>query len=283
MNKTTSLPLLAALGLLAVAPPALAAPAKLAGGPVSAAGATTVTITNPNRHSLKGTVSLVSGRAKLASRRVALKPRRSKRYALKLSAAGLRALNAKGSLPTMITARLARGKGKARRYRRAIVLKAAGANQVGGAPVTGTPGAGQPVGGGAANSWLATTSTGATFPLTVEGGKVTLTQAAQQPVSCSEIGNLYRVALSTELFDLTGPWDLGNQDGTQTQQVPRVNTLVTSGARTVTYRLKTARTGNQIDGSLIQTFSDSRYDIFTNRVYFINCAGTLNFTAVPAA
>jgi len=273
MKTTTSIPLMAALGLLAVAPQALAAPAKVAGGPVSSSGATTVKIANPNRYTLKGTVSLAAGKTRLASRKVSVKGKRTKKVGLTLSSAGLQALKANGSLATTITAKLARGNRKAKAYRKAVVLKAPGAQ---GAP-------GSQDGGPAGNRWTATTSQGATFAMLVDGDKVTLPQATQQPVSCSEIGNLYRVSLSDELFDHLGPWQLGNQDGTQTQQVPRVNTLVTSGARTVTYRLKTARNGNRIEGSLIQTFADSRYDFFTNRVYFINCAGTLNFTAVPAA
>ena len=77
-----------------------------------------------------------------------------------------------------------------------------------------------------------------------------------QPVSCFKSGGYSSEdPLSSEMFDLLGPWALGNQDGTQTKQVPRVNTLVGSGARTVTYRLKTTRSGNQITGSLIQSFA----------------------------
>jgi hypothetical protein len=59
---------------------------------------------------------------------------------------------------------------------------------------------------------------------------------------------------------------------------------VGSGARTVTYKLKTSRAGNQITGSLTQSFSDSKLDFSTypNGLIFINCAGTLNFTAAPA-
>jgi hypothetical protein len=280
MKATTPLPLLAALALLVAAPSAQAAPAKLAGGPVSASGAATVKITNPNRYTLRGTVSLASGKTKLASRKVTVKRKRSKFYSLKLSAAGLRALRSRGSLAATVQAKLAHGKGRAKVYRKALVLKAPGAN---GTPGSGsTPGAGQPGAGG--NGWTATTSMGGTFPLTVDGDKVTMTQPTFQPVSCSEGGGLYRVSLSSELFDLVGPWQLGNQDGTQTQMVPRVNTLVTSGARTVTYRLKTSRTGNQIAGTLVQSFSDSKLDFSTYpaRLVFVNCAGTLNFTAVPA-
>ena len=70
MKTTASIPVVAALGLLALAPPSLAAPAKLSAGAVSASGATTVKVTNPNRYTLKGTVALASGKTKLASRKV---------------------------------------------------------------------------------------------------------------------------------------------------------------------------------------------------------------------
>ncbi|HEX5909318.1 MAG TPA: hypothetical protein VFY44_02420 [Thermoleophilaceae bacterium] len=287
MKTTASIPVVAALGLLALAPPALAAPAKLSGGAVSATGATTVKVTNPNRYTLKGTVALASGKTKLASRKVSVKGKRSKKVSLKLSKAGLATLRSKGSLATTMTARLARRGGKAKSYRKALVLKAPGA--AGGAPGSGAPGAGQGgSGGGATNRWKATTSMGGTFDLVVENGQVTLAAPTFQPVSCFKSGGYSsaQTSLSSEMFDKLGPWALGNQDATQTQVVPRVNTLVTSGERTVTYRLNTTRTGDQISGSMVQSFSDSRLEFaFPNpaKIAFISCAGTLNFTAVPAA
>ncbi len=273
MRTLPSLSVLVALGVMAVAPPAMAAPAKIKPGAVSASGLAPVKITNPNRYSLKGSIRLVSGKTKLASSRVAVKPRKSKTYRLRLSSAALATLRANGSMRVTVSARLGRPGRRARRYVKgttAEVRSPHGPQRRGGNGVAG-------------NRWKGTTSTGAEFPLTVDGGNVNLTEQVLQPVSCSEIGGAYRVALSSEPFDLLGPWPLGNQDGTQTKQVPRVNTLVTSGARTVTYRLKTSRSGNQISGSLIQTFSDSRFDIFSNTITFINCAGTLDFTAVPAS
>ncbi len=288
MKTTTSLPLLAAVGLLAVAPPALAAPAKLAGGPVSTAGTTTVKITNPNRYTLKGTVSLASGKKKVASRKVSVKGKRSKKVSLKLSKAALNSLKAKGSLATTMTAKLARKGGKAKSYRKALVLRPAGGNGTG-APGSGTPGAGGQGGGGAAgNRWTATTSMGGKFDLIVENGQVSLAQPTFQPVSCFKSGGYSpaQTSLSSEMFDKLGPWALGNQDATQTQLVPRVNTKVTSGERTVTYRLNTTRTGNQISGSMVQSFSDSQLEFSypgTPKIAFTSCAGTLNFTAVPAA
>ena len=288
MKTTASIPVVAALGLLALAPPTLAAPAKLSAGAVSATGATTVKVTNPNRYTLKGTVALASGKTKLASRKVSVKGKRSKKVPLTLSKAGLAALKSKGSLPTTVTAKLARRGGKAKRYRTALVLKAPGA--AGGAPGSGAPGAGQggSGGGGAAgNRWKATTSMGGTFDLIVENGQVSLAQPTFQPVSCFKSGGYSpaQTSLSSEMFDKLGPWALGNQDATQTQMVPRVNTLVTSGERTVTYRLNTTRTADQISGSMVQSFSDSRLEFAypnTPKIAFISCAGTLNFTAVPA-
>jgi len=288
MKTTASIPVVAALGLLALAPPALAAPAKLSAGAVSATGATTVKVTNPNRYTLKGTVALASGKTKLASRKVSVKGKRSKKVPLTLSKAGLAALKSKGSLPTTVTAKLARRGGKARSYRTALVLKAPGA--AGGAPGSGAPGAGQggSGGGAAGNRWKATTSMGGTFDLIVENGQVSLAAPTFQPVSCFKSGGYSsaQTSLSSEMFDKLGPWALGNQDATQTQMVPRVNTLVTSGERTVTYRLNTTRTGDQISGSMVQSFSDSRLEFAypnTPKIAFISCAGTLNFTAVPAS
>ena len=291
MKTTASLPLAAALGLLALAPTAQAAPAKLAGGAVSATGATTVKVTNPNRYTLKGTVALASGKTKLASRKVFVKGKRSKKVSLTLSKAGLAALKGKGSLSTTLTAKLARKGQKAKSYRRTLVLKAPGAGTGTGTPGSGTPGAGGPAAGGggaAGNRWKATTSMGGTFDLIVENGQVSLVQPTFQPVSCFRSGGYSpaQTSLSSEMFDKLGPWALGNQDATQTQQVPRVNTLVTSGARTVTYRLNTSRTGDQISGTMVQSFSDSRLEFSypnTPKIAFTSCAGTLNFTAVPAA
>ena len=290
MKTTTSIPVLAALGLLALTPPALAAPAKLSGGAVSASGATTVKVTNPNRYTLKGTVALASGKTELASRKVAVKRKRSKNVALKLSPAALAALKARGSLATTVTATLARNGKKAKSYRKGLVLTAPGAGSGTGTPGAGGPGAGGQGGGGggaAGNRWKATTSMDGTFDLIVENGQVTLAQPTFQPVSCFKSGGYSsaQTSLSSEMFDKLGPWALGNQDATQTQQVPRVNTLVTSGARTVTYRLNTARTGDQITGSMVQSFNDSKLEFWypnPAKVAFISCAGTLNFTAVPA-
>lgn len=285
MKTTTSLPLLAAVGLLAVAPPALAAPAKLAGGAVSSTGTTAIKLTNPNRYTLKGTVALATGKTKLASRKVSVKGKRSKKVSLKLPPAALAMLKSKGSLATTVSAKLARPGRKAKSYRKAVVLKAPGGG-TGTGPGAGGPG-GSGGGGATSNRWKATTSMGGTFDLIVENGQVSLVQPTFQPVSCFKSGgySLPSTSLSSEMFDKLGPWALGNQDATQTQQVPRVNTLVTSGARTVTYRLNTARTGDQISGSMVQSFSDSRLEFsFPNpvKIAFISCGGTLNFTAVPA-
>jgi hypothetical protein len=289
MKTTTSIPVVAALGLLALAPPALASPAKLSGGAVSPTGATTVKVTNPNRYTLKGTVALATGKTRLASRKVSVKGKRSKKVSLKLSKAGLAALRSKGSLATTMTAKLARSGGKARSYRKALVLKAPGA--AGGAPGAGGQGGsggGSGGGGATSNRWKATTSMGGTFDLIVENGQVSLVQPTFQPVSCFKSGGYSsaQTSLSSELFDKLGPWALGNQDATQTQMVPRVNTLVTSGARTVTYRLNTTRAGDQISGSMVQSFSDSKLEFWypnPAKIAFISCAGTLNFTAVPAS
>jgi hypothetical protein len=280
MNAKHSIPLAAALGLLVLPTSALAAPAKIGkAATVSPSGVASVKVANPNRYALKGSVRLITGQQLLASRKVKVRPRRSTTAKMRLSKGALGALRA-GGMHAVVSARLGHGSHKGRWIRKSVKVTTTGAG--GG---NGQGGSGGGAGGGVtSNRWLATTSTGATFPLTVDGSTLNITQQPLQPVSCSEMGGQYRVSMSSEPFDLLGPWTVGNQSATQTKSVPRVNQLVTSGARTVTYKLTSSRAGNQITGTLTQSFSDSRLDFSTypNKIIFINCAGTLNFTAVPA-
>jgi hypothetical protein len=272
-----SIPLAAALGLLALPTSALAAPAKIgAAAAMSPSGVASVKVTNPNRYTLKGSVALISGQQLLASRKVSIKPRRSKTAELRLSSGAVGVLRA-GGMRATVAARLAHGRRRGRSVRKSLKLTIAGAGGQGGSS-----------GGGGAvtsNRWLATASTGSTFPFTLDGSTINITSTPLMLTSCFETGGSYQSSTSSEPFDLAGPWTLGNQDGTQTKSVPRVNQLVGSGARTVTYKLTSSRAGNQITGSLTQSFSDSKLDFSTYPygLIFINCAGTLNFTAAPAS
>ena len=117
---------------------------------------------------------------------------------------------------------------------------------------------------------------------TVTNGQMQITKAPVVPVSCFEMGGAYRSSLSFELFDAAGPWTVGT-DGLVAKQGIAVNQLVGSGARTINYKTTgTTQQAGRVAGTLGMSFSDSRYDIFTNSITFINCAGSQSFEAVPA-
>jgi hypothetical protein len=96
------------------------------------------------------------------------------------------------------------------------------------------------------------------------------------------MGGSYRSSSSLELFNLLGPWKLGNQTATQTKRSIAVNQLVSSGERTITYKMTSTRSGNKITGKRTMSFSDSKYNPFTNAITFINCSGTESYEAIPA-
>jgi hypothetical protein len=117
--------------------------------------------------------------------------------------------------------------------------------------------------------------------LTVVDGQLQVTKAPTVPVSCFENGGSYRSAISFELFDAPGPWTVGT-DGNAAKQGIAVNQLVGSGARTITYKVTgTRQEGARVAGALGMSFFDSKYDVFTNTITFINCAGSHSFEAVP--
>ena len=61
------------------------------------------------------------------------------------------------------------------------------------------------------------------------------------------------------------------------------NRLVSSGSRGITYTLKeSAQSAGMVTGKLGMSFFDSKYDIFANQVWFVNCSGSQSFEAVPA-
>jgi hypothetical protein len=118
--------------------------------------------------------------------------------------------------------------------------------------------------------------------LTVAGGQLQITKAPTVPVSCMEMGGSYRIALSFELWDAPGPWTVGADESVAKQGVA-VNQLVYAGARGMTYKVTgTALEPGRLTGTLGISFSDSKYDVFSNTITFVNCAGSQSFEAVPA-
>jgi hypothetical protein len=119
------------------------------------------------------------------------------------------------------------------------------------------------------------------FELSVAGGQITFTKPPTVPVMCFENGGSYRSAISFELFTAAGPWSIGT-DGSVAAQGIAVNQLVGGGARTITFKVTgTTQQAGRVAGTLGMSFFDSRYDIFTNTITFINCAGAQSFEAVP--
>jgi hypothetical protein len=109
-----------------------------------------------------------------------------------------------------------------------------------------------------------------------------ITKAAFVPVSCFEMGGAFRSSLSFELFDAADPWTIGT-DGLVAKQGIAVNQLVGSGLRTINYKVTgSTQQAGRVAGTLGMSFSDSKYDVFTATITFINCAGSQSFEAVPA-
>jgi hypothetical protein len=79
-----------------------------------------------------------------------------------------------------------------------------------------------------------------------------------------------------------GPWTVGT-DGTVTQSGISGNQLISGGSRSITYTVTgTSQDAGRVAGTLGMSFFDSRYDVFTKTITFINCAGSQSFEAVPA-
>jgi hypothetical protein len=288
--------LIALPAVLALPGAALAARATISpqASAVSAAGVTSVEAANPNRYALRGKAAVtVRGRA-VATRTVRLPGRSVTTVKLRLGAKGLAALRAAGGRAT-ITLRLRRSGGRRTTVaRRTLTLRTAPAGPQ--TPAPGTPAAPAPSGqensaapdgapAPASNRWAGRMGTEGPYDdleLTVEGGQLQITKAATVPVSCFENGGSYRSALSFELFDAPGPWTIGT-DGNAAKQGIAVNQLVSGGARTITYKVTgTTQDAGRVAGTLGMSFSDSKYDVFTNTITFINCAGSQSFEAVPA-
>lgn len=278
----TRLFLLALLCVLVLPAAALAAPVKI--GPrasaVSEAGAT-IEIANPNRYALRGTANVTVRARTVAKRKVRLAKRAVTTVKLRFNRHAAATLRAAAGRAT-IKLRLRRPGGRKSSARRTLTLRiASGAPQ---APAPGSNAGGQPT-PPASNRWVGRMGTEGPYDdleLTAAGGQLELTKAPFVPVSCFENGGSFRSSLSFELFDAAGPWTVGT-DGLVAKQSVAVNQLVGSGARTINYKVTgTTQQADRVAGTLGMSFVDSKYDIFTNTITFINCAGSQSFEAVPA-
>jgi hypothetical protein len=320
MRRPLLLAVLAVLALLVAPAAAQAAPAKISprSPVVSEAGVASVEVANPNRHVLRGTASVtVRGRV-VVKRSVRLGRLSVGSVALRFDAGAVAALQAAGGRAT-ITLRLRRaGARKATTARRTLTLRLpAAAPQVPGdagavpaapaSPPAGVPSRPAPASGpapapsrpapasgqaqtpapapAAPRSWVGRMGAEGPyddFELAVADGQLQFTRIPMVPVVCMENGGAYRSALSLELFDAPGPWTVG-ADGSVEKQGISVNQLVSSGARTITFKVTgTSQAPGRVAGTLGMSFFESRYDLFTNRITFINCSGAQSFEAVPA-
>jgi hypothetical protein len=282
MRRSLLLALIAVLALPAAS--ASAAPVKISpkAAAVSDAGVASVEVANPNAHALRGTAALAAGGQTVASRSVRLGKRSVASLSLRLGAEGVEAVRAAGGRATL-TLKL-RGAGRKTTARRTLSLQLP-APAGGGAPEPG-PAADPTPGKPASNHWRARMGEEGEyddFEFDLVDGQITITKAALVPVSCSEMGGSYRIALSLEAFTATGPYTLGS-DGLIAQQGIAVNQLVNSGAKTINYKMENTKLeGGKVTGSLGMSFSDSKLDILNGyRMIFINCAGSQSFEAIPA-
>jgi hypothetical protein len=298
------LSLLTALAVLAVPAAAQAKPVKIGPKPTSVASASaTIEVANPNRTALRGSASVLAGGTTAAKRAIRLRKRSVTDLTLRFDARGVEALRAAGGRATVKLA-LRRG---GRRYaaKRTMTLRLAtggsgqspapgGGAQPGGDGTTPVPGGGStpaPGGGGsqpAASSsrWAGRMGTEGAYDdleFTLIDGNITITKTPLVPVYCFENGaGHYGNALSFEPFVVTGPWSLGGDESIEQSGIA-VNRLVSSGSRGITYKVgETARSGDTVTGKLGMSFFDSKYDIFTNQIWFVNCSGSQSFEAIPA-
>ena len=271
--------LLALVAVLVLPAAALAAPAKISprASAVSAAGVATVEVANPNRYALRGTAKVTVRARTVAARKVRLPRLSVTTVKLRFDRQAVAALRDAAGRAT-IKLRLRRPGGRRSTARRTLTLRVPA-----GAPQAPAPG-GQPA-PPASSRWVGRMGTEGPYDdleLTVTGGQMQITKAPVVPVSCFEMGGAYRSSLSFELFDAPGPWTVGS-DGLVAKQGIAVNQLVGGGARTINYKVTGATQQlDQVAGTLGMSFSDSKYDIFTNTITFINCAGSQSFEAVPA-
>jgi hypothetical protein len=292
------LALLTTLAFLAVpAAAAQAASVKISPQPTSVSGsAATVEVANPTRHVLRGSATVLAGGRTAATRAVKLPKRSVTDVKLRFSAKGLEALRAANGRATVKLA-LRRAGGARTKASRTLTLRFAGGGPApapapggtGGqtpAPSGGssTPG---PGGGASSNKWVGRMGTEGAYDdleLTLSGGQLQITKTPLVPVYCFENGAGHNGnALSYEPFVLAGPWTVGT-DGSVQQSGIATNRLVSSGSRGITYTLKeSSQTAGKVTGKLGMSFFDSKYDIFANQIWFVNCSGSQSFEAIPAS
>jgi hypothetical protein len=289
MKRTLLLALLAVLALPGYAP---AAPVKVSprASAVSEAGRATVEIANPNRYALRGKLIVDAGPRTVLKRSVRLGKLSVASVKLRFDQAGLDALRRAAGRATIKLA-LRRASGRRTTARRTLTLRLpAGGPQTPAPPAPGPGGdSGTPDGPGptlpASNRWVGRMGTEGPYDdleLTVVGGQIQFTKPSFVPVSCFAMGGGSGLSISFELFDAPGPWTIG-ADGLVAKQGIAVNQLVSSGARTINYKVTgTTQQAGRIAGTLGMSFSDSKYDFMTNKITFINCAGSQSFEAVPA-
>jgi hypothetical protein len=255
---------------------------------------------------------VTAGSAKAAARSVKLGKRSVSDVTIRFGAAGVESVRAAGGRATVKLA-LKRAGGRKLSAKRTLTLRFPGGDgqpapggpgsqpapapggggaQPGGQPSPGGSGTPTPAPGGgtpkpASDKWVGRMGTEGAYDdleFTLVEGKLTITKTPLVPVYCFENGaGHYGNALSFEPFVVTGPWSLG-VDETVQQSGAAVNRLVSSSSRSITYKVtETAATASSVTGKLGMSFFDSKYDIFTNAIWFVNCSGTQSFEAVPAA
>jgi hypothetical protein len=304
------LALLTALAVFAVPAAAQAAPVKIGPKPSSVASASaTIEVANPNRYALRGTATVAAGGTKAAYRTVKLRKRSVADVTLRFGAEGVAAVRAAGGRATVKLA-LKRTGGRKLTAKRVMTLRlgsttdgtggtGGGSNPApGGGTTPGTGGGTTPASGGGttpggggsqpapSNKWVDRMGTEGAYDdleFTLIDGQISITKTPLVPVYCFENGaGHYGNALSFEPFVVTGPWTLGADESAQQSGIA-VNRLVSSGSRGITYKVaETARSGDTVTGKLGMSFFDSKYDIFANQIWFVNCSGTQSFEAIPA-
>ena len=304
--------LLVSLAALAVPATAVAAPAKISPNvpTVSAAGATTISASNPNGYVLLGKATVSAAGKALGSKSVKLKKWSAAKVVVTFDQGALAALRASGGKATIKLA-LKRLNGKKVTATRTVTLTLPAAPQdpaqpaPAPAPLPGpsdpgagpagpgtNPGTGTPAGSGQQpapapvsthfKGRMGTEGAYDDFEATVENGQITITKPPFVPVFCAELGGQWRSATSLEPFVVQGPWTIG-QNGLISQMGVTGNALAGSSEKTINYKVEdTVLSGDTLTGKLGMSFYWSRLDFSTypNKIININCSGTQSFEAV---
>jgi hypothetical protein len=117
--------------------------------------------------------------------------------------------------------------------------------------------------------------------LTVAGGQLQITKAPTVPVSCMENGGAYRSRCPSSCgrAGSLDPWrrrarrQAGHRGQPARERGRAHHEFKVTGA---------AQEPGRVTGTLGISFSDSKYDVFSNTITFVNCAGSQSFEAVPA-